>query len=369
MPSLTLSRKLAAFTMTSAALAATLALAACGGGDGGSGDVTGPPPSDDPGNPPPPAQDGPAPVGAVIYALDNGNNLLMFGTESGETISRKVGITGVPILKRMIGIDFRASDGKLYGVGNDSRVYTIDTLTGVATPVGEPFSPKIISSFDIHFGMDFDPATDRIRLISNELGGNWSINPDDGTAVTGNTPRYAVGDPHEGHAAHIGGLTHIPASQIPAGSAVRMSLSSRASGPCEDLVMAMDTELGQMITSCDPDSGDWNSLGDIPEIESLACVELDYSGPGGGIWAAGQRINGFFNSIGTVDPASGTIDWKVNVPDNWLIQSITFKPEDPLAGLRVKATRPSLSARHTAGPVADAAGVDPVALCRGGGAS
>jgi hypothetical protein len=159
MPSLTLSRKFAAFTMTSAALAATLALAACGGGDGGSGDVTGPPPSDDPGNPPPPAHDGPPPVGAVIYALDNGNNLLMFGTESGETISRKVGITGVPILKRMIGIDFRASDGKLYGVGNDSRVYTIDTLTGAATPVGEPFSPKIISSFDIHFGMDFDPAT------------------------------------------------------------------------------------------------------------------------------------------------------------------------------------------------------------------
>ena len=371
MRSLTVHWKIDAATLTRLALAATLALAACGGGDGGGGDVIGPPPGDDPGNDPPPSgsTDGPPPVGAVIYALDNGNNLLMFGTESGQTISRKVGITGVPILKRMIGIDFRASNGKLYGVGNDSRVYTIDTLTGAATPVGAPFSPAIISTFDIHFGMDFDPATDRIRLISNELGGNWSIDPDDGTAIAGNTPRYAPGDPHEGDVAHIAGLTYIPAAALPPASALHLSMSRSGPGECENLAMAIDPELGQLITSCDVDGGDWDFLGDLPEIESLACVELDYSGPGGGIFAAGQRIGGFFNSLGTVDPATGKIDWKVDVPDNFLIQSITFKPEDPLAGLNVRSTRPSLSARHAAGPVADAAGIDPVALCRGGGPS
>ncbi len=370
MPTCTLHRRFEATTLTAVILAATLALAACGGGDGG-GDVTGPPPSDDPdGNSPPPGQpaDGPAPVGAVIYALDNGNNLLMFGTESGETISRKVRISGLPILKRMIGIDFRASNGKLYGVGNDSRVYTVDTLTGAATAVGAPFSPGIISSFDIHFGMDFDPATDRIRLISNELGGNWSIDPDDGTAISGNRPRYAVGDVNEGKTAHIAGLTYIPAAEVPVGNAVGLSISRSTSGPCENVAMAIDPDLGQTITSCDADSGDWSSLGDLPETEALACVELDYSGPGGGIWATGQRINGAFNSLGTVDPATGKIDWKVNVPDNWLIQSITFKPEDPLAGLRVRSTTPSLSVRSAVGPVADAAGVDPVALCRGSGA-
>ena len=31
----------------------------------------------------------------------------MFGTESADTLSRLVSITGLPILKRMIGIDFR----------------------------------------------------------------------------------------------------------------------------------------------------------------------------------------------------------------------------------------------------------------------
>ena len=369
MPSLTFHRKFDAATRTALVLAATLALAACGGGDGGSGDVTGPPPGDDPGNDPPTSgpADGPAPVGDVIYALDNGNNLLMFGSQSGESISRQVGITGLPILKRMIGIDFRASNGKLYGVGNDSRVYTIDTLTGAATAVGAPFSPAIISSFDIHFGMDFDPKTDRIRLISSELGGNWSINPDDGTAIAGNTPRYAAGDPHEGEVAHIAGLTHIPAAQLPA--AFRLSMSASSSGSCEDLAMAIDPELGQLITSCDAGSIDWEKFADIPSMESLACVELDYSGPGGGIWGVGQGINGALNSLGTVDPATGAIDWKVKVPDNWLIQSITFKPKGPLPGQRARSTEPSLSVRGVAGPVADAAGVDPVALCRGAGAS
>ena len=369
MPSLTLHRKFDAATLTALVLVATLALAACGGGDGGSGDVTGPPPADDPGNVPPPSgpADGTAPVGDVIYALDNGNHLLMFGTQSGETISRKVGITGLPILKRMIGIDFRASNGTLYGVGNDSRVYTIDTLTGAATAVGAPFTPSIISSFDIHFGMDFDPKTDRIRLISSELGGNWSINPDDGTAIAGNTPRYAAGDPNEGEVAHIAGLTHIPAAQLPA--AFRMSLSQSSSGTCEDLAMAIDPGLGQLITSCDAGSIDWEKFADIPDIEGLGCAELDYSGPGGGLWALGQGANNALNSLGTVDPATGTIDWKVTVPDNFLIQSITFVPRNPVAGLSVRSTKPSLSLRDVAGPVADAAGVDPVALCRGGGAS
>jgi hypothetical protein len=301
-----------------------------------------PPPTDDP-------PQAPAPQGSVIYALDNGNRLLVFGTESGSTISRMVNISGMPILKRMIGIDFRPSNRKLYGVGNDSRVYVIDTLSGAATPVGSgPFSPSIISSFDIHFGMDFDPATDRIRLISNELGGNWSIDPDDGTAIAGKSPRYAAGDPNEGETPHIGGLTYVPASAIPASGAVHLKVAelAAASGPCEDLLWAMDTKLSNMITSCDPDNNDWSTLGPIEGITALACVELDYSGPGGGIWAAGQGINDAFNSIETVDPESGKIDWKVNVPDNWLIQSITFEPT--VEGVEVRRRRPRSVSRSRA---------------------
>jgi hypothetical protein len=359
-------------TISAAAVTAlALALTACGGeGGGGLTDPPLPPVEPPPGNDPPPQA--PAPVGEVIYALDNGNRLLVFGTESGSTVSRLVSISGMPILKRMIGIDFRPSNRKLYGVGNDSRVYVIDTLSGAATPVGGPFSPGIISSFDVHFGMDFDPATDRIRLISNELGVNWSIDPDNGTAVVGESPRYAAGDPNEGETPHIGGITYMPASAIPAASALHHKasrLAAAASGPCEDYLWAMDTKLSNMITSCDPDSGDWSTLGPIDGITGLACVELDYSGPGGGIWAAGQGINDAFNSIGTVDPESGKIDWKVRVPDNWLIQSITFEPKVSPVGVRAQPAALRLPEERASTSSAGEPAGDPVALCRGAGGS
>ena len=87
----------------------------------------------------------------------------------------------------------------------------------------------------------------------------------------------------------------MPASAIPTASALHRrtaSLAAAASGPCEDLLWAMDTELSNMITSCDADSGDWSTLGPIDGITSLACVELDHSGPGGGRRRAGGGSGG-----------------------------------------------------------------------------
>ena len=98
-----------------------------------------PPPEQPPSNPPPPSEL----KGSPVYAVDLANRLLLFGTESPETINRIMPITGLPALKRIVGIDFRPSTGALYGVGNDSRVYVLDTLTGAATPVGSaPFTPR-----------------------------------------------------------------------------------------------------------------------------------------------------------------------------------------------------------------------------------
>ena len=143
---------------------ALLTIAAGCGGDGNGGGLVEPPPSE------PPPQ-GVVPKGQAIYAVDLDNRLMLFGTGNPGTLSRKVPITGLPILKRIVGIDFRPSNKKLYGVGNDSRVYTIDPVTGAATAVGSgPFTPAI-SFFDGGiFGMGFDPVADRIRLIVAESG-------------------------------------------------------------------------------------------------------------------------------------------------------------------------------------------------------
>lgn len=238
-------RGLRAVALAFLTLTATLAALGCGKG-GGSGLTD--PPSDEPGtdDPAPVGWPGPAPVGHVLYAVDLSNNFLVFGTESFAALTAKMRIDGLPILKRIIGIALRPSNGKLYGVGNDSRVYTIDPLTAVATPVGSgPFSPQIASFFDIHFAMDLEPNGDRVRLIAAESGGNWSISLDDGTAVLGENSRYAAGTPLEGRTPRLLGIAFAPPADTADASL------------CQNLAYGIDADEAIMIASCDPATGAW----------------------------------------------------------------------------------------------------------------
>lgn len=65
----------------------------------------------------------------------------------------------------LVGIDFRVQDGLLYGVGNGGGIYTIDTHTAAATL--SPLSPLTVSLDGDFFGVDFNPAANALRIISN----------------------------------------------------------------------------------------------------------------------------------------------------------------------------------------------------------
>ncbi len=289
-----MNRQLTSLALT-ALLLATFALLGCGSG---SGDIL-PPPDDDPD---PPADDPGLPTGEVkgkaIYAVDLDNRLLLFGTESPGTIARVRPITGLPFLKRIVGLDFRPSNGKLYGVGNDSRVYIIDTLTAAATPVGSgPFTPQIASFFDIHFGMGFDPVTERIRLISAEGGMNWSINPDDGTAVRGGTPHYAAGDPNEGKRIKIAGLAYVPMSASASAATLRRGSASLAAGP-NWILEAIDAENGVLGEFIDVETGEFIGLGPIDSYTGAACTEVKFDGDV--VWAVFQATTGSIGAFSLV---------------------------------------------------------------------
>jgi hypothetical protein len=177
----------------------TLAAAALLGACGGDSAPTGPGP--DPGPGPGPAP-GPAPApsptlqGRAIFGLTCANQLVLFGSGNPGTLVRQVSITGMPAGYAMQGIDFRPTDGKLYGVGNDSRVYTIDTLSGAASPVGGTFAPAASGE---HFGVAFSGTEDRLRLHGVESNQNLSFDPvSGGTASADADLAYAVGDANEG---------------------------------------------------------------------------------------------------------------------------------------------------------------------------
>jgi Domain of unknown function (DUF4394) len=88
----------------------------------------------------------------------------------------------------LVGIDFRVQDGKLYGVGNGGGVYTIDTTTARATFVNALTVPLSGASF----GVDFNPAADRLRIIS-DTGQNLAHNVNaGGVTATNGTLTYTA---------------------------------------------------------------------------------------------------------------------------------------------------------------------------------
>ena len=136
--------------LSGVSLAALALLGACGG-DSDS------PLDPGPGTNPGPGGGNPEPVPAVeiqgraIFGLTCANQLVLFGSGNPESLARQVQISGMPAGAAMLGIDFRPSGG-LYGIGSDSRVYTIDTLSGAASAVGGAFAPAISGE---HFGLAF----------------------------------------------------------------------------------------------------------------------------------------------------------------------------------------------------------------------
>lgn len=239
-------------SLTLALLVLTTTLTAGCGGDKGGG-ITGPqeeePGPTDPG--PGDGDHGPAPVGTVMYAVDLSNNLLVFGSGSIGTLTAKLRISGVPLLKRIIGLAIRPSDGVLIGVGNDSRVYTINPLTAKATPISQtPFSPGIASMFDIHFAMALEPNGTRVRLIAAESGGNWSIDIHTGAATMGKVARYGAGQALAGRTPRLLGIVY---PTLPA--------SAKGPGWCPNLAYSADADEANVLATCDPDSGWWYETG------------------------------------------------------------------------------------------------------------
>src|SRR5205085_607166 len=78
-----------------------------------------------------------------VSAADAGR-LVTFQSDSPGAIRRSVPIRGLEEGERVQGIDVRPGDGRLYGVGDSSRLLRLDPVTGQATPVGpDPFSPTL----------------------------------------------------------------------------------------------------------------------------------------------------------------------------------------------------------------------------------
>jgi hypothetical protein len=99
---------------------------------------------------------------ANVVALISNDTLVWVDTESG-TVTGKTFVTGVS--GRVLGIDERPSDGKLYGLFEDGTVATIDPQTGLATRLE---TLKTVPAAGTHVTVDFNPVADAMRIMASD---------------------------------------------------------------------------------------------------------------------------------------------------------------------------------------------------------
>lgn len=115
----------------------------------------------------------------VEFAVDHPSRATDIGKVSGLRGDTKV-----------VGIDFRVQNEKLYGVGDKGGVYTLSTANGRAMKV----SQLTVALAGKQFGVDFNPAANRLRVIS-DTGQNLRHNIDDSTAPLGTTTDGTLANP------------------------------------------------------------------------------------------------------------------------------------------------------------------------------
>lgn len=156
---------------------AALALSACGHNEKISSPVT-------PGMP-----EAPTMSNGDVFALTVSNRLISFNRATPGSIRTNRAVTGLQTDEQLVGIDFRPADGLLYAVSNQGRIYTINTETGAAalkaTLAADPAdtTAPYTTLAGTEFGLDFNPAADRLRLVS-DTGQSLRINVATGATTT-----------------------------------------------------------------------------------------------------------------------------------------------------------------------------------------
>jgi len=184
--------------------------------------------------------------GQTLYALTTSGRLIRFSSANPCVVEATLPVTGLATNATLLGLDFRPATGQLYGLGSDSRVYTIALATGVATAVSTAtFSPALDGEA---FGFDVNPTVDRIRVVSN-TGQNLRLNPVTGATAAVDRPLAFSGtDANAGARPRVVAAAYTNPDNDPATGTVLYDL---------------DVGLGVLATQNPPNDGTLNTTGSV----------------------------------------------------------------------------------------------------------
>jgi hypothetical protein len=114
--------------------------------------------------------------------------LIAFDSASPTTVTRTLMLTGIASGDVLRGIDTRPATGQLYALGQSGQIYTVDTLSGVATTVGTP-----IALSQIDYDLSFNPTSGLLRVIGG-TNLNLSVDPDTAVVTVQTDLAFKAGD-------------------------------------------------------------------------------------------------------------------------------------------------------------------------------
>lgn len=211
----------------------------------------------------------PVPSSVNVYAVTVSNNLLSFNSAAPDVLLNSVAITGLQALETVLGIDFRPTSGQLYALGSSSRLYTVNTTTGVATAIDGPFSIPLVGG---DFGDDFNPLVDRLRVVSDS-DQNLRVNPSTGAVVS----------PADTSLAYASGDSNFGANPNVVGAAYTNSFVGNIN-PSVTTLYGIDSNLDTLVlqgsingTPTTPNSGQLTTVGSLG-VNTTGLVGFDIQG-------------------------------------------------------------------------------------------
>lgn len=182
-----------------------------------------------------------------VVGLTEDQRLICFNEKKPDN-ARDIGsVSGLMSGDVLVGIDYRVQDAKLYGVSKSGGIYTLDTRNASATKV----SQLTVALEGNSFGVDFNPAADRLRVVS-DTGQNLRHNVNaGGTTLVDDPLDYPPATPVNAVGPNATGVT---------GSAYTNNDLDASTGTT---LYALDTNLDQIALQSPPNDGTLAATGKL----------------------------------------------------------------------------------------------------------
>ncbi|MCM3885164.1 DUF4394 domain-containing protein [Frankia sp. R82] len=247
------------------------------------------------------------------YGLTTTGRLVRFDVDSPSWLTPIGAITGlVGGDTNLVGIDFRVQNNRLYGVGNLGGIYVINTSNAVATRVSHLTIPLVGTAF----GVDFNPAANRLRVISN-AGENLRHNIDDPT-----------GTPPPGTTVADAPLTYPPLLGIATGVTGAAYTNNDLDPATGTTLFDINTNLAQVALQSPANSGTLANTGMLPvPVGPLAGYDIHTERSGGR--AVGNRgfaalLVGSSFRLYEVDPLTAQASLRGSFPRNYPVFDVAL---------------------------------------------